>query len=151
VCFLLFLFLSAGELPARVATHFDISGRPDGWMSRTTAVVFSAVVGSLLSMFLMGLFFSLRFFPDRAFNLPRRDYWLAPERRAATFAYLFRQSFWLSSMMIAFLAGLQIAIIQANRPGAAPHLSMMLTLAVAGCLIAGHVVWIVGLFRHFMK
>jgi cytochrome bd-type quinol oxidase subunit 2 len=94
----------------------------------------------------------MRFFPNSAFNLSHRDYWLATERRDATFAYLFRHSFWLASMILGFLAGLHGLTIQANRQGGAlAHLSTPMTLAVAGCLVVGVVVWIVCLYRHFKK
>jgi uncharacterized membrane protein len=35
VCFLGCLAASNTQLPGRVATHFDASGQPNGWMSRT--------------------------------------------------------------------------------------------------------------------
>ncbi len=152
LCFLAFLFVSAGQLPPRVATHFNLAGQPDGWMTRTSYLVFLAVAGSLSSMFLIGLFFSMRFFSKGAFNLSRRDYWLAPERRAETFAYLFRQSFWLASMMTVFLAGLHGLTIQANHQGgAAIHLSLPMTGGLSGCFLVGSLTWAVCLYRHFEK
>jgi serine/threonine-protein kinase len=151
LCFLAFVFGSAGQLPPRVATHFNFAGQPDGWMTRTSYLVFLAISGSLSSMFLIGLFFSMRFFPKGAFNLSRRDYWLAPERRAETFAYLYGQAFWLASMTIVFLAGLHGLTIQANRQGALVHLSTPMAFAVAGCFVVGVIVWVICLYRHFEK
>jgi len=150
LCLLVYLVSSAGELPDHVATHFDFSGQPNGWMTRSSCVISTAVLGFVLPTFIVGLFFAMRFFPNSAFNLPRRDYWLAPERRAATLAYLFRQSFWLASMMAGLAAVIHGLTIQANRQGGAlPHLSAPMAFALVGCLVVGVAVWSICLYRHF--
>ena len=151
-CFLASLVLSAGELPERVATHFNWLGRADGWMTRTTYLVSMAVCGVVQSTFIVGLFFSMRFAPNGAFSLSGRDYWIAPERRAATFSYLLRQSFWLASVMTGFLAGIHGLTIQANRQaGAFARWSTPMAIALGGCVLMGIAVWSVDLIRHFKK
>src|SRR3954468_21478203 len=94
LCFLGYLISSAPQLPDRVATHFGAGGEPDGWMSRSSHLLFMGVFGLAFPLFVVGLFFILRFLPDSGLNIPHRDYWLAPERRSETFAYLFRHSLW---------------------------------------------------------
>ncbi len=147
------LFGPLGRAIARgVATHFNLAGQPDGWMTRTSYLAFTAVLGLVVPTFLVGLVFVMRFFGNNAFNIPRRDFWLAPERRAATFAYLLRRSFWLASMTIGFLAGVHGLTIQANRQGGAlAHLSTPMALALTGCFLAAVIVWSIGLYRHFAK
>lgn len=90
-----------GSLPARVASHFGREGQPDGWMSRDTHTM--TQVG--ITLFIALLFFALAMFmprlPDRFINLPHREYWLAPKRRAETFA-------WLSGMLLCLGAALQV-------------------------------------------
>jgi Protein of unknown function (DUF1648) len=39
------------ELPARLATHFDLANHPNGWMSREASLIFSLMLG----IFLVGL------------------------------------------------------------------------------------------------
>jgi uncharacterized membrane protein len=146
--FLVYLKVSAPQLPDRVATHFDGSGRPDGWMSRSSHLIFTAVLGFAFPMFVVGLCFVLRFLPDRGFNLPHRDYWLAPERRAETFAYFLRHSLWFACMAVWFVLGIHILVIQAN--GRSPaRLSTPGILGLAGSFLAGVAVWVVSLIRHF--
>ncbi len=76
------------RLPERVATHFDLAGQANGWMARDTHTAFH--VGTVL--FITGLMFGLARFlpklPDQLINLPHREHWLAPERRAATFEWM---------------------------------------------------------------
>src|SRR5207237_1170658 len=97
------LAYSAGELPERVATHFDASGQPNGWMSRHGHIIFIMLLGLALPLLVAGSFFCLRFFPGRGINLPHREYWLAPERRAGTFSYLLRHGLWFDCLWVWFM------------------------------------------------
>src|SRR5712675_1010261 len=85
--YLVFLFCTVALLPQRMATHFDINGQPNGWMTRSSAVLLQGIVGLLLPLIIVGIFFVIRFAPARLINLPHRDFWFAPERRDETCAY----------------------------------------------------------------
>ncbi len=74
------------RLPPRVASHFDGSGTPNGWSTPRTFAVTHAFVFGVLLVTLGGIPFALPLFPDSSINLPNKDYWLAPERRARTMA-----------------------------------------------------------------
>lgn len=71
-------------LPDRMASHFGPDGRADGWMSKLGFSLF--YIGMMA--FEGGLFAAVSTFlhkiPDSQINLPHKEYWLAPERRAAT-------------------------------------------------------------------
>src|SRR5947208_16981186 len=41
--------LAWDQLPARLATHFDFSGHPNGWMSREGSLVFFILFATLIS------------------------------------------------------------------------------------------------------
>jgi hypothetical protein len=41
--------MSWQELPARLATHFDLANRPNGWMSRDVSLTFSLVMGIFIA------------------------------------------------------------------------------------------------------
>ena len=92
-----------GTLPERVASHFNIDGQPNGWMARDPYT--GTQVG--ITLFVSILFFALASFlprvPDRFVNLPHRDYWLAPKRRAETFAWLTGMLLWLGAFLQVFL------------------------------------------------
>ena len=148
LCFFGYLASTSPQLPERVATHFDGSGRPNGYMSRTAYLRFMVVFGLAFPLFVPALVFATRFLPDRCYNLPHRDYWLAPARRAETMAYVFGHSLWFSPMALCFVIGIHYSIIQANHSGQA-HLSNLLALALAGCFLAGTAVWAVSMIRHF--
>jgi uncharacterized membrane protein len=89
--FLLLLAATLGQLawyypalPMRMASHFDIMGRADAFMPKDDFVkVQLGAVGLLSLMFLLVPVLIVRL-PAGMINLPNKDYWLAPERRAQT-------------------------------------------------------------------
>jgi uncharacterized membrane protein len=150
LAFFSYLASSSSQLPERVATHFDGHGQPNGWMSRTAHLEFMIVFALGFPMFVPAIVYASRFLPDRFYNLPHRHYWLAPWRRPQTMAFLFRHSLWFSSMALGFVIGMNFSIIQANHLARA-HLSTLFVLALAGCFIAGTVVWGGSMIRHFNR
>jgi serine/threonine-protein kinase len=74
-------------LPDRLASHFGASGIPNGWMTKTQFMLMYGVVllPALTIEFLVSHQIANK--PDARLNLPNKEYWLAPERRAETFAY----------------------------------------------------------------
>src|SRR5437762_12723974 len=109
-------------MPDQVATHFDANGHPNGWMSRAADLLFTALLGGGLPLFISGICFAIRFLPPVMINLPRRDYWLAPERRAETSDYIFRQSLWFGCLMVCFVGGIHLLVVAANQRSS-PQLS----------------------------
>ena len=74
-------------LPVRLASHFGALGTANGWMTKqqffmTYAVMF---LPALLVEFLVGRSIAKK--PADKLRLPNKEFWLAPERRAETFAY----------------------------------------------------------------
>lgn len=151
VCLLSFsayVTTSSADLPVRVATHFDIHGHPDGWMSRDGHVRFMLSFGWLFPLLILGIFFVLRFLPPGLVNMPNRDYWLSPDHRGATSDWLFGHGVWLSILGVGFCAGMHALVLQASRsPGG--QISNQMLLALAGAFIAGVVAWIIGMIRRF--
>ena len=150
LCFFGYLAASSSQLPSRVATHFDGHGRPNGWMSRDAHLRSMIVFGLAFPLFVPAIVYASRFLPDQLYNLPHRDYWLAPARRPETMAYLFRHSLWFASMALCFVIGIHFSIIHANSLAHA-QLSTLWVVALAGCFLAGTVVWGVSMIGHFNR
>lgn len=150
VVFLGYVTLSVSQLPGRVATHFDARGQADDWMDRASYVQFTVVFGFVFPLIVVGICYAIRFFPNNLINLPHRDYWLAPERRAETMTDVFRHSLWFACLTLGFVLGMHVLTIQANRQQP-PQLSGLLTLAVVGGFLLGMAVWSVGLIRRFRR
>jgi hypothetical protein len=159
ICYVLFFAYVAssyGELPAKVASHFDINGQPNGWMSRASCVGFTLGLGLLLPAFIVGMMSGAGRIPVSFINLPHRDYWLEPERRQAALASLRIYALWFSCLNVLFVTGLHWLIVQANLSGQnpqaqGPHLNGLGIALLAGGFLAGTGIWLVLLLRHFSK
>lgn len=136
--------------PAEVATHFDLQGNPNGWMSREANLAAYGVLAMGMPAFIYGIFSLASFFPTQLINLPRREYWLAPERRDATLRELRRQSLWLGCLIVLFVAGLYVVTLEANQQNPAV-LSSDSVLLLLGGFFLGMAVWVVLLLRRFLR
>jgi len=104
----------ASLMPVSIASHFNGDGEPNGWSSRTAFLglyssIFIMVV--LLFRFMPGF---LSRFPDAMINLPNKDYWLAPGRRAATFSTIKDRFICLGNGLMTFLIVMFQLVVQAN-------------------------------------
>ena len=142
-----FLAVSAPELPDRVATHFDGEGRPNDWMSRPGYLLFVGALPLLFGGLAIGVGCMTRTLPARFFNIPRRDFWLTPERRPALAVFLRARMFWLSCLVTGFFAGLHGLTLHANHLQP-PHLSMGGLLGVVLGFLMLLLLWIVSLLMR---
>jgi|SRR5208282_1558631 len=148
--YLIFIAGSASLLPERAAVHFGVDGKANGWMSRSADLIFFGGLGTGLPLLFVVLSLLTGMLPARFVNLPHREYWLSPERRAQTRAYISRQMIWMGCLTVLFLAGIHHLMIQANRV-TPPHLPMGLFLALTGGFLAGVAAWSIVFIRHFAK
>jgi serine/threonine-protein kinase len=148
--FLWYLASSSAELPDRVATHFGFGGEPDGWMSRQAAVTFTGVMGIGLPFLLIALAWLIRVLPPSLINIPRREYWLAPERRPYATALLFRHMLWLACLVVCFMGGIHYTLVRANQT-VPPHMPNSLIWPMLAGFLAAMAVWIITLLRAFMN
>lgn len=136
-------------LPDRVATHFDMRGQPDDWMDRSQATWMMLGLQLLVPAFVLltGLISSR--LPDSAINLPRREYWLHSDRRAATLAYLASTLAWIATIVALFLMGLNHLTFVANQnvePLRLGWFGLMIASFLAGiAFFAGKTIW------HFQR
>ena len=145
----LFVAGAATQLPERVAVHFGANGHADGWADRQEATRLFEILTAVPAIFLV-LALVMGVMPAGAFNLPHRDYWLAPERRAQTIALVSRQLIWMGCLMVLFLAGVFWLTIQANRL-ASPQLPMAGFLVLLVAFLTATAVWTIRFLRRFFK
>jgi uncharacterized membrane protein len=101
-------------LPARTATHFDVRGIPDGWMTRRGQTASILGVAAFLVFATAGPLYLARHFSDSAVNLPHREFWLAPERRNATFDRICGIGVMLACLSLGLMISLQVLVVRAN-------------------------------------
>ena len=119
------------ELPQRVASHFDASGVPDGWMGRDAFLLLCVGVAVFVALLISGIGWLTPRLPNALINVPHKEYWLAPERRYAT---LRRMATMLAAIGIATLLLLLVVFhltVRANRAEEV-RLSGVTWIALAG-------------------
>lgn len=146
--FLMYVNQTSSLLPERLATHFGAGGQPNGWMSRSGYTTFISLFGMGLPLFVIAICFLCRFLPSWTVNIPNREYWLSPERRSRTYAYLLAHSLWFGCLLVGFVAGMHYLTIQANR-SVPVHLATGPMITVLAIFLGGLAIWLVALVRHF--
>ncbi|MDY0168968.1 MAG: DUF1648 domain-containing protein [Thermoguttaceae bacterium] len=102
------------KLPAMMATNFDARGNPDGWMAKESFFAVHAITFAGVTALLFAASLSVRIVPDRMISVPNKDYWLAPERREESVAYLFRFLLWINNATMLFLIAIIDSVFRAN-------------------------------------
>lgn len=138
-------------LPARVATHFDGSGTPNGWMPRSALGTADFLFTTIIVGVTLGAALLVRLIPVSLINVPNRDYWFAPERRRDSHDRLTSHLLWLPGLLVAFLTGINHVVVLANLRRGDVHLGgppfVLLLAAFAAAMIA----WVVRMFRLFPR
>jgi len=143
-----FVWNTSAALPEVVASHFGASGAANGFMPRATyrVVMLLLVVGTPLFIALLPAAVISR--EGSNLNLPHRDYWLAPQRCAATLAFLRSHNLWLAAGIALFLGYLHELVVQANRLRP-PHLAPAAIITALVIFLVALGVWLVLLFARF--
>ncbi|MBL6752081.1 MAG: DUF1648 domain-containing protein [Nevskia sp.] len=149
-CAAAFIWQSSQGLPARVASHFVGSGTANGFMPRDRYVQF--MLGFAVGLPLVLVFLSSAAFnsPGARLNLPNREYWLAPERRAATIAVLRRHMATAGTMLVVFLAYVHWMVVRANAIDP-PHLPEPWFMDGLALFVLAMLAWGIALVLRFSK
>lgn len=136
-------------LPDRMASHFDACGRPNGWSDKIAFFLIYASVVFLMSAIQIMTRRSLAKTPASLINLPNKDYWLAPERRAESMAILERYmtGFW-SATFIFLICTIDLAFgVNLGRS----HVLGKWFFVLLAAFILFTLAWTVSLIRRFLR
>ena len=110
----LFIWRSAELMPPLVASHFVASGAANAFMPRGSYVNLMLAAGVLLPAVLGEVIGALARLGGVA-RIPNKDYWMAPERREASLAWMVSHARWFSCLLSAFICYVHWLVIEANR------------------------------------
>lgn len=148
--FIVSVLSSAASLPFTVATHFSGAGHPNGWMSASGYVRFVIAFGIGLPVFIVLVFYAVRWLPPSLINLPHKNFWLSPARLPETRRYLLLRGLWLGCMMLLFMLALHYTVVRANQ-ATPPHLAPQSALALLIIFLAALAFWLITFLRHFSR
>ena len=138
------------KLPEQVASHFDAVGNPSGWSSR--GGFFGISLGMIIAISVLFLVLSsvLHRLPRSMLNLPKKNYWLAPERREATYVFVRGQLLWFGFATQWFLVALLQLCIQANlAPGG--RMGSGSFWFIFGSYLAFTLAWVLSFLVRFLR
>lgn len=135
-------------LPEIVATHFDGRGQADGWMTRSSHVTTSVLLGAFPILFGFGVAALVRGLPVAWVNLPHKDHWLVGAQREASLAWLDRYFSAIGAGLMAFLA-LVLALVDGAQGAGEPSLPMGPFLAGLAAVVGGVLASLWALNRRF--
>ncbi|MBZ5659911.1 MAG: DUF1648 domain-containing protein [Acidobacteriia bacterium] len=157
--FLFFAILAAGLLqfvhdfpllPERMASHFAASGAANGWMTKSQFLMTYGVI-LLPALFLeFWLHRRIAATPEKRLNLPNKEYWLAPERRAETFAYFEKFFAWYGCAFLLLEVFAMGLAMRANFQSPPRMPTAPIVSAIVAFLVF-NVVWVVSMFRRFSR
>jgi uncharacterized membrane protein len=133
------------RLPAEFGTHFDARGVADrtGGPVGFLLVQFAALVGmAAVFLFTPRL---MRRVPTTHWNLPNKDYWLAPERRAEFEAWFAGHLAWIGCATQLLLVAIFHLVLTAATSESADLMRTAMPMLIGGFLVAV-AVWIASTF-----
>lgn len=153
--FVVLIFLSVAQaayyyprLPEPMASHFDGSGAPNGWSSKTSFFTLGGFVIAMLAAVFLLLPAFLRMLPTGWINFPYKDYWLQPSRREESIARMSRELVFFGCASLFLLLAIFQAVYEANlrEDRSAPGIVLWLPMTLYGAFT---VIWCVRLFVIF--
>jgi uncharacterized membrane protein len=135
------------RLPARVASHFDAAGQVNAFMPKDAFFIIQLVVLGIMSLVFLLVPALIVRLPPGMINLPNKEYWLAPERRARTAQTLQSSLVGFGNVMLLFLVLVFREAMHANLlpyPRLSNRIWALLLLLALGCIY-----WTVRLVRAF--
>ncbi len=102
------------SLPEIIATNFGGGGKPQGWMSKSTFILFDTGLVLLVGFLMFGVPLLVKNIPHSLVNIPNRHYWLAEGRKEKTVALLHREMGWIFVGFLCFFIVVNHLVFQAN-------------------------------------
>ena len=143
-----FVWLTSGDLPPVVASHFGPGGTANGFVGKGTYISLMLAVVVAVPALIAFTGQLVRILPPQLVNLPNKQYWLAPQRRAATLKSLSSMGLPFAFALVVFLCFVHWLVVQANavQPASLPEAPLFVGLGVFGLVT---VLWLFVLFRRF--
>lgn len=137
-------------MPSPMAVHFNAAGMADGWGPKHYFFGTIGAVIALLTIMFAGISLLIHVLPDSLINLPNKDYWFAPERRAQTLQRLTGQLLFIGAITMLLLDGVLYLSCMANIP---PVSSMPAEIlwGMLGSFFTVNIIWTIIMIRSYLR
>lgn len=146
------IFYYAPQLPDRVVDNFAFDGTPNGSSGKTAFFILYAALVAFIGLVFFGISLLLHRIPPSLINMPNKDYWLAPERKAESLAFLSNRMILAGDATVAFIAITfqEIILINLNVSEEEPRLGYLFWMIMGGYFVY-MTVWVVRVLIRFRK
>ncbi len=145
-----FIWETSRQLPPLVGAHFGAGGIATGFVTQRS-YVFTAIFACVVLPVVLVLPLSLALNnPNAVINLPNRDYWLAPERRADTVEFIRKQMMRFGTALLIFICYVHWLVVKANAQSP-PRLAAAPFVSAIAVFLGFVVVWIAIHFTRFRR
>jgi uncharacterized membrane protein len=150
ICAGAFVWYTGSRMPELVASHFRASGAANGYMPRTVYLLVMLTFVVLLPLVLAIVSGRGLKNPKARLNVPNREYWLVPERRAEAVALVRLYTARLGAMLTVFLCYVHWLVVRANatQPPVLSSPWLIAGLAVFGVAM---LLWAKGFLGSFLN
>lgn len=136
------------RLPERIASQFDVAGRPNAASTKWEFLGVHVLMVGLLSTIFLVLPAFIHRLPTALINLPRKDYWLAPERRTETLERFRDQLTWVGCASILFTIAVMQLVFEFNLEEG-KEFSALSILILIGIFIVFLLAWTIRMLRSY--
>ncbi|HKW55868.1 MAG TPA: hypothetical protein VJN42_00805 [Candidatus Acidoferrum sp.] len=136
------------KLPEVIFSHFNAEGVPNGRMLKSTFFWPFPLAALLVAVIMFLAPKLMAILPASMINLPNKDYWLAPERRAETVRYMEAAMAWFGCAFFALLMFALYLAIQVNLVRGGRFDSTSLVVALVAFFVYA-IFFLVRVMRHF--
>ncbi len=137
-------------LPETVANHFGSNGIPNGWMSNKANLLICSMIIILNSVVFLSVSYIFKKMPLRYISFPKKEYWLAPERRDNSIDLMSNWIAFFGLMTNIFLIVIFHMVYMANQT-TPPRLDGVLFISLLIVYSLVLVIWLILLYRNFNK
>jgi uncharacterized membrane protein len=137
-------------LPQTVASHFDGAGNPNGCSSKKQLIGIYLMIIVTMSLSYLGLPLLLRYIPVSLINFPKKEYWLAPERKEDTLLFFAEKMLMFGNATTLFLILTFQLTFEANLNNACHFSSDTMWILLGGYFIFV-AIWLIRLISGFQK
>ena len=122
------------KLPNIIPSQYGIDGQANQYMSKQAFITIYAIAFYLVAAIFYFLVKFIDKMPVPMTNMPKKEYWLAPERRDATYAMLRVYLLWMGNSTLMFLILVMHTVITGSIRGSA-SLGKLFFLALTGFML----------------
>lgn len=140
----------APRIPEILGSHFGKGGFVNAWQTKVAFFTTELIVIVLATLVSFGIPRLIAAMPASTINLPNKDFWLNPERREETFAFLRSQIAWLGCVLLAFLLFVMELAFRANLH-TPPQLNTAAFVPALLAFLVFSTTWTIRLLFHFFK